>query len=157
MTITYEDYKVRSATLRDSARIQRLEKAIFPKDAYPLFEIWMLFLLPRIYNYVAVAPDADLAAFLSFSHPIGTSPAWIITVGVAEAHQRKGLGRFMMQLPEQKMTRPRIRLTVRASNTPAIALYEQIGYREIDRRRRYYNDGEDGLIMEKQCSDTPHM
>ena len=42
-----------------------------------------------------------------------------------------------------------MKLTVRASNHGAIALYEKEGYRTIDIWKKYYNDGEDGLVMEK--------
>jgi ribosomal protein S18 acetylase RimI-like enzyme len=40
-------------------------------------------------------------------------------------------------------------LTVRISNDKAIALYEDEGYRTVDIWKRYYADGEDGLVMEK--------
>jgi ribosomal protein S18 acetylase RimI-like enzyme len=42
-----------------------------------------------------------------------------------------------------------MKLTVRMSNQGAIALYEQEGYRSVDIWKKYYNDGEDGLVMEK--------
>ena len=38
-------------------------------------------------------------------------------------------------------------LEVRASNQPAQQLYLKLGYEITGRRRRYYRDGEDGLIM----------
>lgn len=38
-------------------------------------------------------------------------------------------------------------LEVRASNEPAQQLYLKLGYEITGRRRRYYRDGEDGLIM----------
>jgi ribosomal-protein-alanine N-acetyltransferase len=38
-------------------------------------------------------------------------------------------------------------LEVRASNAAAIALYERFGFRAVERRRRYYADGEDALVM----------
>ena len=42
-------------------------------------------------------------------------------------------------------------LEVRASNTPAIALYEKLGFSEIGRRRNYYrNPREDALILRKE-------
>ena len=42
-------------------------------------------------------------------------------------------------------------LEVRASNVPAIALYEKLGFEEIGRRKNYYrNPREDGLIMRKE-------
>ena len=42
-------------------------------------------------------------------------------------------------------------LEVRASNAPAIALYEKLGFLEIGRRKNYYrNPREDALILRKE-------
>jgi ribosomal protein S18 acetylase RimI-like enzyme len=41
-------------------------------------------------------------------------------------------------------------LEVSAGNEPAIALYEQAGFAEIDRRRRYYRDGSDALVLARE-------
>lgn len=48
-------------------------------------------------------------------------------------------------------------LEVRAGNLPAIRLYEKLGYRIAGRRRRYYRDGEDGLIMTTPPLAEPEM
>ena len=42
-------------------------------------------------------------------------------------------------------------LEVRASNTPAIALYGKMGFTDVGRRRNYYrNPREDALILRKE-------
>ena len=42
-------------------------------------------------------------------------------------------------------------LEVRASNVPAISLYEKLGFSEVGRRKNYYrNPKEDALIMRKE-------
>ena len=42
-------------------------------------------------------------------------------------------------------------LEVRASNVPAIVLYEKLGFSEIGRRKNYYrNPREDALILRKE-------
>lgn len=40
-------------------------------------------------------------------------------------------------------------LEVRVSNHAAISLYSEMGFVETGRRRRYYKDGEDALVMER--------
>lgn len=41
-----------------------------------------------------------------------------------------------------------VSLEVRASNLPAITLYKNIGFTEMGIRKRYYENGEDALMME---------
>ena len=38
-------------------------------------------------------------------------------------------------------------LEVRVSNAAAIALYEQLGFLQVGRRKGYYQDGEDAILM----------
>jgi ribosomal protein S18 acetylase RimI-like enzyme len=149
MIASFGDYRAVRAHLLDVRRIHRLEKAIFPQDAYPLFEIVLLLVFPRLCNYKLLAADGTVVGFVSASKPWLNEPAWIITLGIAHDHQRQGLGRFLLAWCEAKLKANRVRLTVRASNAPAIALYENTGYVHIGRHHGYYNDGEDGLVMEK--------
>ena len=48
-------------------------------------------------------------------------------------------------------------LEVRAGNLPAQRLYEKLGYEIAGRRRHYYRDGEDGLIMTTPPLAEPEM
>jgi ribosomal-protein-alanine N-acetyltransferase len=41
---------------------------------------------------------------------------------------------------------------VRVSNEPAKSLYQKQGYKEVTVRKRYYPDGEDALIMQKNLT-----
>jgi ribosomal-protein-alanine N-acetyltransferase len=41
----------------------------------------------------------------------------------------------------------KVHLEVAAGNTPARALYDTVGFTEAGRRRRYYSNGEDALLM----------
>lgn len=46
-------------------------------------------------------------------------------------------------------------LEVRASNLPAISLYEKLGFISVGRRQRYYvNPKEDALIMRRELTDA---
>jgi ribosomal protein S18 acetylase RimI-like enzyme len=54
-----------------------------------------------------------------------------------------------MRACEAEIKETRIRLCVRASNTPAISMYEHLGYLPIETWRGYYDDKENALVMEK--------
>ncbi|CAH0532798.1 [Ribosomal protein S18]-alanine N-acetyltransferase [Vibrio stylophorae] len=77
----------------------------------------------------------------------------LLNLAVDPAMQGKGYGRALMNqllaLLEQEQAES-LWLEVRASNTPAIALYDSCGFNEINRRVDYYPtaDGrEDAVIM----------
>ena len=65
--------------------------------------------------------------------------------GIAEA-LANGLVEHLKAMGSRCLT-----LEVRASNAPAIALYEKLGFTEIGRRKNYYrNPREDALILRKE-------
>src|SRR5262245_6019456 len=76
--------------------------------------------------------------------------AEILTVAVAPAQQRRGLGRRLVEARLAELRAEgvaRAQLEVRASNAAALALYRSLGFRESRRRPRYYRDGEDALEL----------
>ena len=78
----------------------------------------------------------------------------VMNVAVAPAFRRQGIGEGLMvalmdTLRDKGMES--LTLEVRASNSPAIALYDRLGFTEVGRRPNYYTDpGEDALIMRKE-------
>jgi ribosomal protein S18 acetylase RimI-like enzyme len=143
-------YALRRATLLDLRALHQLERAIFPRDAYPTFDLALLFLTPGVINLKIAAPDGSLAAFVCLTRGLARDRAWIVTLGVSPAHQRRGLGAALLARAEARLGRPCVRLTVRESNQPAIRLYQRAGYAVIERKIGYYRDGEAGLVMEKR-------
>lgn len=95
--------------------------------------------------------NGEMAAFAVTQ--VVLDEATLFNIAVDPAYQRKGLGR---QLLEHLISELEARdvltlwLEVRASNTPAIALYESLGFNEATIRRNYYptKEGrEDAIIM----------
>jgi ribosomal-protein-alanine N-acetyltransferase len=149
-------YAIRRATLFDLRAVHRLELAVFPRDAYPYFDLALLFVWPGIVNLKAVAPDGSLAGFASGTRARMRRHGWIITLGVDPAHQRRGVGRWLLAASEERLNKPCTRLTVRAGNIAAITLYRHSGYAVIEHKPYYYHDGETGLVMEKcTLSEAP--
>jgi ribosomal-protein-alanine N-acetyltransferase len=136
--------------LLDIPAVHRLEQVIFPKDAYPYFDLALLFLWPGLMNLKATASDRSFAGYICAGRLPFQSTGWIITLGVDPAHQNRGVGRALLLRAEQRLKGPVVRLTVRESNAPAITLYRHNGYEVIDRKYGYYRDRETGLIMEKR-------
>lgn len=79
------------------------------------------------------------------------APADIITLFTPETHRRKGHARALLnQLVELALETgcPAITLEVRASNTPAITLYEALGFSQTATRKTYYQDpAEDARVL----------
>jgi ribosomal-protein-alanine N-acetyltransferase len=75
----------------------------------------------------------------------------ILDVAVDPACRGKGVGRLLVQrvLDDCRIGGASfVSLEVRVSNDAAIALYQGMGFTEVGRRKRYYRDGEDALMME---------
>jgi ribosomal protein S18 acetylase RimI-like enzyme len=56
---------------------------------------------------------------------------WVYYVAVAPSHQRRGVGRLLMQSAERWLVErdvPKVQLMVRDTNTAAVGFYERLGY-----------------------------
>ena len=78
----------------------------------------------------------------------------MMNIAVSPDFRRKGIAESLIEalisFLRERGSRCLI-LEVRASNVPAIALYEKLGFLEIGRRRNYYrNPKEDALILRKE-------
>lgn len=92
------------------------------------------------------------------AEPLAFSLAWsvadelqLLDIATHPDHRRKGLARALLSalLDHARRTQKRLfLLEVRASNRPAIALYQDLGFQTTGVRRGYYSDtGEDALEM----------
>ncbi|GEM48499.1 GNAT family N-acetyltransferase [Deinococcus cellulosilyticus] len=83
-------------------------------------------------DQVVVAPDGSLAAYALIWMESVHGTATFEPVGVHPLHQRKGLGKAVMlsglrALQDRSATR--ITVSTRESNTPAVQLYESLGFK----------------------------
>ena len=78
----------------------------------------------------------------------------MMNVAVDPVFRRNHLGeQLILSLVEKLREKESHSLTleVRASNVPAIALYEKLGFAQVGRRPNYYrNPKEDALILRKE-------
>jgi ribosomal-protein-alanine acetyltransferase len=129
-----------------------MEHASFGIDAYDrnLFAEFFhkcgdLFLVcenrTRVWGYIVTCIRGDRAE--------------LISIAVDPGARGKGAGSALLQSTLRRLKRrpaARFGLMVRLSNAPARAFYEKYGFRKLRTVRRYYEDGEDGLLMSKDLT-----
>jgi ribosomal protein S18 acetylase RimI-like enzyme len=145
--------EIQTASIRDLGALRRLEHVCFEKDAWPLLDLIAVLTWPEVIRLKAVE-NGELIGFVAGDPRPSEGASWVATIGVDPRYQRRGIGRALLRACEEQTRLPRLKLTVRMSNGPAISLYEKEGYRSVDIWKRYYNDGEDGLVMEKTRRGT---
>lgn len=140
---------IAAAGLLDLPAIRRIEQACFPADAYDWLMLLGLAVNPQVRRLKAVAAGG-VVGFCAGEVRRREGLGWIITLGVLPGFQGRGIGRCLLRQAEDEMGMRRVKLTVRRSNSRAIRLYEQGGYRLVSTAGGYYHDGEDGLILQKE-------
>lgn len=78
----------------------------------------------------------------------------MMNIAVHPSYRRQGIARLLVQELIAQLKQKNIcslALEVRASNAPAICLYEKLGFLQVGRRPGYYrNPKEDAFIMRKE-------
>lgn len=100
-----------------------------------------------------VAMDGEtVAGYVGSQSVLGWAD--MMNIAVAPEYRRQGVGEKLIlelirQLQAEKVTC--LTLEVRASNEPAIGLYEKLGFVQVGLRPNYYhNPKEDALILRKE-------
>ncbi len=137
------------ANWQDLNDLRRLEEICFTDDAWPLWDLIAVLTLPKIVRLKAVV-HGKMVGFIAGDPQPRERLGWISTLGVLPEFRRKGIAELLLANCETELDLPRIRLSVRRSNEPAIHLYKKTGYQMVDAWRKYYNDGEDALVLEKR-------
>ena len=77
----------------------------------------------------------------------------MMNVAVDEKHRRRGIARLLVEELIRRLDAYQLTLEVRASNAPAISLYESMGFTQVGLRKNYYRSPrEDALILRKEWS-----
>ena len=81
----------------------------------------------------------------------------MMNIAVHPDWRRRGIAEILIQQLVMELKRigsGSLALEVRASNAPAIALYQKLGFKQEGRRPNYYRDPkEDALILRKEWDD----
>lgn len=132
----------------DLSDVARIERASF-RD--PWSEAMLLAELTPDDERMAIGVRRDDGALQGFALArYGVDAMQVLVVATDPAARGSGVGRALVREIARRAREagyPRIDLEVRAGNAAAIALYATEGFVGVGRRRRYYQDGEDALLM----------
>lgn len=146
--------KLRTMTADDLSEVTVIEQAcyrqpwgaeLFQRELdNPLAYVIVCVVAEEIAGYICFW---DIAAEVEI-HNVATKPAL----------RGKGVGRALMDYLFRYIDFHGIDsafLEVRSGNTTAIKLYEKFAFHSVDRRRNYYSDGEDALLMAWRRKNQP--
>jgi len=100
--------------------------------------------------WLVAVEDGFVCGYIGSQSVMGESD--MMNVAVHPDHRRRGVGEKLVLALCDALSRENtsLALEVRASNAPAIALYEKLGFIQVGLRKNYYrNPKEDALILQK--------
>ncbi|MCD6577409.1 MAG: GNAT family N-acetyltransferase [Anaerolineaceae bacterium] len=144
-------FTIQQASWRDLRALTKLEKECFYRDAWPLIELMGVLTFPGVVRLRAVGDD-KFVGFIAGDPRKRENTGWILTLAVLPDWRRLGIAGALLNACEEQMHMPKVKLSVRRSNAAAIRLYEKLGYKQVDIWSKYYQGGEDGLVLEKEMA-----
>ena len=129
----------------DIEQVSELEQQLFPNDCWSVEQFWSELAQPTRKYVVAEEHNAIVGYAGIFHLP---PEADLQTIAVAPQRQGGGVATALLtSLIEQATDCAQLMLEVRADNATAMGLYERFGFETISRRKNYYPDNTDALIM----------
>jgi [ribosomal protein S18]-alanine N-acetyltransferase len=140
---------VRAVCAADAEALAAIHRAAFPPpQAWGLEAIGLSIGLPGVFGLIDEREGMILARSAG-------DEAEILTLAVVPASRRRGLGGALLAAALREARRRgagTVFLEVSEANETARTLYTTAGFVEVGRRRRYYADGTDALILRASLS-----
>lgn len=158
LEIKAKGYGIRQAREDDLPTVRDLNYNYLPEN-YPFdffYELW------RNHGkafYVATSPGNEIVGYVmcrvevkpGFYKKLIVKSGHVVSIAVSHQHRRHGLGYALMVYAMKSLYDnygcEETYLEVRVTNTPAINLYERLGYEKIRVIKNYYLNGEDAYLM----------
>lgn len=146
------EIKIEAASIRLLDKLYQIEEQCFDQEAFTKRQIAYLLTDYNTIGLVAKA-NSDVAGFIMSQIEVEDELLYghIITLNVAPAFRRKGIGSKMLKETEQILrdrSIPECHLEVREDNAAALKLYEKSGYRKISKLDNYYGN-KHGFLLKK--------
>lgn len=140
---------VRPATADDVAALAALEAAAFPEDAWPAGYLADA-VDGQLYGTTVLVADVDGAVVGHAITSVVFEIAELQRIAVTPRHRRQGIAGLLLAAVRDRAAAagaPALLLEVKETNAGALAFYERAGFAEIDRRPRYYRNGDAAIVL----------
>ena len=143
---------MRRATPADLAALQHLEQGAFSGDRLSARSWRNLVSSPSAIVTVAIGADEALLGATVLLLRARSSVARLYSIAVDARARGRGIARQLMQRAiedSHERRRAVLRLETRSDNRAAQALFRGLGFTELDRKPRYYEDGQAAWRFQK--------
>lgn len=146
-------YQIREMNEQDIPTITKQEQLVFG-DTLGEDLILSDYKLNPYSHYFVIEIEKQVSGYIGVW--IAPENAQIINFYIVPEYQGKGFGsmlfEFVLDLCEMSNIQ-HLTLEVRESNTKAQSFYEQYGFVFVTKRKQYYSNGEDALVLLKEFED----
>ena len=144
------NFKIRKVVKEDLTCIFQMEEEAFKPKHYPLFVLRQLYDISSDLFFVAADEQNQIKGYcfggIDYNNKIG----WVFALAVAKAEQKKKIGlhlttALLTTLKNKNINT--IQLTTTPDNSPAINLYNKLGFKKDIEVMDYYLDNSPRVIM----------
>ncbi|MDH5459752.1 MAG: ribosomal protein S18-alanine N-acetyltransferase [Candidatus Bathyarchaeota archaeon] len=143
---------IRNATKDDLEKILEIEKASFKRtDAFSptLFKKYLRELEEGF--FVVLEKPNSIAGYAILGEEEGKG--YLLSIAIHPKKRNQGFATSLLKFLEFKCYEKgltKMTLEVRVNNKKAIAIYKNLGFTEVGKKKGFYEDGVDALVMEKR-------
>ena len=136
----------------DFETLWRIDQECFPPGiAYSRQELKIY--MRRREAFTLVAANREDHKIAGFIVACGCPTGHIITIDVLPTARRSGLGSLLLRHAEERLRKTgskAVGLETAVDNTVALSFYKRHGYNVIHTSPRYYSNGVDALVLQKE-------
>ncbi len=146
---------IRNATKNDIEGILEIEKASFKWfDGFSKSVFYQYLNEFRDGFFVVLGKSGSIVGYAILADKKGNG--YLLSIAVHPKSRNKGIAASLLKYLESKCRKkgfPKLMLEVREDNKRAIDVYKKQGLVEVAKKKDFYGDRVDALVMEKTVSD----
>lgn len=146
-TTGLEHLNIRLMSLEDVPKVYDLERACFNDSSWTIDAFYHEVEKNEFARYFVMEYENEIIGYIGLW--IVIDQAQVTTVAVTESMRGHGLGKLIVEyaMSYARQTCQTMSLEVRIENGAARHVYEKLGFNYGGKRKNYYGEGEDALVM----------